>query len=154
MEELAQKLKDSEELQSESLERFEQEKRELQSCLQDNMQNRCNDDEHNLNDSMMSKSKLDLDRTVDLPGSNNSNTSPTKTKIIVLSDGELILKKIEDLPEITLKEASQFTEEVDKLKQRLETMEEDLHKSQQVVDDLIGIQYSNQITLSLQFAVF
>jgi hypothetical protein len=42
------------------------------------------------------------------------------------------------LPEITLKEASQFTEEVDKLKQRLETMEEDLHKSQQVVDDLIG----------------
>jgi hypothetical protein len=57
------------------------------------------------------------------------------------------------LPEITLKEASQFTEEVDKLKQRLETMEEDLHKSQQVVDDLIGIQYSNQITLSLQFVV-
>jgi len=60
-----------------------------------------------------------------------------KLKFLFL-DGELILKKIEDLPEITLKEASQFTEEVDKLKQRLETMEEDLHKSQQVVDDLIG----------------
>jgi hypothetical protein len=74
MEELAQKLKDSEELQSEALERFEQEKRELQSCLQDNQQNRCNDDEHNLNDSM-SKSKLDLDRTVDLPGNNYSNNS-------------------------------------------------------------------------------
>jgi len=122
VEELALKLKESEEQQVEALERLEQEKRELQACLQEqhdihqNRTNICNSDVFN-----DSKAKMDLDHTVDLP------------------DAELILKKIEDLPEITSKEASQFTEEVEKLRQRLDTMEEDLQKSQQVVDDLIGI---------------
>ncbi|XP_059489562.1 sarcolemmal membrane-associated protein isoform X2 [Neocloeon triangulifer] len=139
VEELAQKLKESEEQQVEAIERLEQEKIELEACLQERQDNQnrspridlCNNDEQSFNDSN-SKTKLDLDDTIDLP------------------DGELILKKIEDVPEITLKEVSQFNEEVEKLKQRLEGMEEDLHKSQQVVDDLIEQLKNTQMEIDLR----
>ncbi|XP_065348514.1 sarcolemmal membrane-associated protein-like isoform X2 [Cloeon dipterum] len=142
VEELTQKLKESEEQQAEAIEHLEQEKADLQACLQVNMDNQhrrscidlCNNDELSLNDSN-SKAKIDLDHTVDLP------------------DGELILKKIEDLPEITTKEVTQFNDEVEKLKQRLETMEEDLHKSHQVVEDLIEQLKNAQMEIELRDGV-
>ncbi|CAB3369170.1 Hypothetical predicted protein [Cloeon dipterum] len=142
VEELTQKLKESEEQQAEAIEHLEQEKAELQACLHEKMDNQhrrscidlCNNDELSLNDSN-SKAKIDLDHTVDLP------------------DGELILKKIEDLPEITTKEVTQFNDEVEKLKQRLETMEEDLHKSHQVVEDLIEQLKNAQMEIELRDGV-